>query len=124
MLFAGEESLTEPVAGTSSFADEFARRGPHDGQGRSLRELDLKTRLFRYPCSYLVYSESFDALPDPVREYILQRLGRVLSGQETSKEFAHLSTEDRQAIREILRDTKPPLSEHWGEPLTNADERG
>ncbi len=124
MLFAGEAALTEPVSGTSGFADEFARRGPHDEQGRSLRELDLKSRLFRYPCSYLIYSDSFDSLPEPVREYILQRLWQVLSGQDTSKDFAHLSTEDRQAIREILRDTKPTLPEQWREPRKSAEERG
>ncbi|MEZ6092603.1 MAG: hypothetical protein R3C05_32250, partial [Pirellulaceae bacterium] len=55
--------LTDPITGTSGFADDFQSRGIRDQQGRSLRDLDLKHRLFRYPCSYLIYSEAFDGLP-------------------------------------------------------------
>src|SRR5262249_14740086 len=61
LLFSGEVKLEEPVAGTSDFAKEFAARGPFDKKGRSLRQFDLKTRLFKYPCSYLIYSKSFAA---------------------------------------------------------------
>ena len=63
MLFVDEAPLSEPVRGTTSFAKDFTARGPRDHQGRSLRDFDLKTRLFRYPCSYLIYSKAFDALP-------------------------------------------------------------
>ena len=113
MLFAEEAQLTDPVKGTSGFAEEFVRRGPRDGRGRSLRNLDLKHRLFAYPCSYLIYSEAFDALPAPVKDYVLRRLWDVLGGKDTSKEFAHLSAEDRQSIREILRATKTNLPDYW-----------
>jgi hypothetical protein len=113
-LLMGEEAqLTDPVKGTSGFAEEFVQRGPRDRHGRSLRDLDLKRRLFTYPCSYLIYSEAFDALPAPVKDYVLRRLWDVLSGTDTSKDFAHLSTEDRKAILEILRETKPNLPEYW-----------
>jgi hypothetical protein len=63
--------------------------------------------LFKYPLSYLVYSESFETLPAAVKEYVEQRLGEILSGQDTSAEFAHVTAADRQAIREILADTAP-----------------
>jgi hypothetical protein len=106
MLFAGAEPLTAPVRGTSNFATEFAGRGPKDSKGRSLREFDLKTRLFRYPLSYLIYTSSFDGLPDAVKTYVNRRLREVLSGQDKSADFAHLSAADRSAILEILRETK------------------
>ncbi|HEX3703818.1 MAG TPA: hypothetical protein VHU82_10830, partial [Vicinamibacterales bacterium] len=61
MLFAKETALTAPVKGTSDFAAEFVEHGPRDHQGRSLRDLDLEHRLFRYPLSYMIYTESFDA---------------------------------------------------------------
>jgi hypothetical protein len=115
LLFREETELTDPIKGTSGFAEEFAKRGPRDPRGRSLRQFDLKRRLFAYPCSYLIYSESFDALPAPVKDYILQRLWDVLSGKDASKEFAHLSAEDRRAIVEILRETKPKLPDYWKE---------
>lgn len=113
LLFSGEAELTEPLVGTSGFTKEFAQGGLRDQQGRSLRDFDLQRRMFKYPCSYLIYSESFDALPDAVRLPVYQRLYDVLSGKEASKEFSHLSTADRTAILEILRATKPNLPEYW-----------
>jgi hypothetical protein len=116
LLFSGEAKLTEPVKGTSGFAEEFGKRGPRDGKGRSLRELDLRTRLFRYPCSYLIYSEAFEGLPAAAKEYVLQRVWDVLSGADTSEAFAHLSEGDRREIREILVATKKGLPDYWRAP--------
>jgi len=110
MLFVKEAPLAQPVSGTSEFAAEFARRGTRDQKGRSLRDLDLTRRLFRYPLSYLIYSESFDAMPAPVRTYVYRRLREVLSGQDDRTEFAHLSPADRDAVREILEETKPEFT--------------
>lgn len=107
LLMSGEVKLTDPVSGTSEFAKEFAARGPFDKQGRSLREFDLKTRLFKYPCSYLIYSKAFETLPAPVKDYVMKRLREVLTGKDTSKEFAHLSAPDRKAVLEILTETLP-----------------
>lgn len=113
LLFHREAPLTGKIAGTSKFAAEFAARGPRDPKGRSLRDLDLEKRLFKYPCSYLIYSESFDALPEPALEYVLWRLWEVLNGRESGNDFNHLTTADRQAIREILAATKPNLPAYW-----------
>src|SRR5215471_2844557 len=107
MLFVGEAQLTEPVKGTSSFADDFMKRGPRDSKGRSLRDLDLQHRLLRYPLSYLIYSKSFDAMPGELKEYVNRRLREVLTGEDQSPDFGHLSEEDRKAILEILSETKP-----------------
>jgi hypothetical protein len=110
MLFVKEAPLTAPLKGTSGFAEEFVARGPRDAQGRSLREFDLQRRVFKYPLSYLIYSESFDALPVPVRDYVYGRLQEILGGDEASPDFAHLSAADRKAILEILEDTKPAFA--------------
>ena len=69
-------------------------------------ELDLTRRLLRYPCSYLIYSESFDALPVLAKNYVYRRLWAVLNNEDTSEGFAHLSRSDRAAIRDILLATK------------------
>ncbi|MCA9010079.1 MAG: hypothetical protein KDB01_10050 [Planctomycetaceae bacterium] len=113
LLMVNEAKLTESVKGTSGFTEAFAKSGPQDPQGRSLRDLDLNTRLFKYPCSYLIYSEAFDGLPIESRDYIWQRLHDVLSGADQSEKFAHLSPDDRQAILEILRATKANLPEYF-----------
>ena len=73
LLFVDEAKLTEPIKGTSGYAEEFAAAGPRDAQGRSLRDLDLTRRLLKYPCSYLIYSEAFNALPTESRDYVWQR---------------------------------------------------
>jgi hypothetical protein len=113
LLFCKEAPLSAKIAGTTKFAEEFAARGPRDAKGRSLRDFDLEKRLFKYPCSYLIYSEAFDALPDPVKDYALELLWDVLRGRESGNDFNHLSTEDRRAIREILVATKPNLPAYW-----------
>ena len=123
MLFSGEAKLTEQIAGTSGFAEEFAASGPRDEKGRSLREFDLTTRMFKYPCSYLIYSESFDRLPVILKQQVYDRLYAVLSGEDQSREFAHLTGEDRKAILEILVATKKDLPESWNESPQGAIRR-
>ncbi len=113
MLFIDEPTLTASVRGTSNFTTEFPKQGPADHRGRSLREFDLKSHLFRYPLSFLVYSEAFDALPPPAKDYVWRRLWEVLSGRDQRKEFATLLPADRAAIREILVETKPDLPAYW-----------
>jgi hypothetical protein len=107
LLFSGEAPLTAPVIGTSGFETYFSAQGPKDKRGRSLRQLDLTRRLMRYPCSYLIYSASFDALPAEAKAYLYQRLHEILTGKDTSKPFAHLTPKDRLALLEILTETKP-----------------
>jgi hypothetical protein len=119
LLMSGEAALTDRVQGTSGFAQEFMRKGPRDHRGRSLRDLDLTRRLFKYPCSYEIYSPAFDALPAPVKEYVLRRLWDVLSGKDATEDFAHLSAADRQAVREILQETKAGLPAYWKAPANH-----
>jgi hypothetical protein len=109
LLFADEAPLTSQIEGSSDFAKEFQTGAPRDKAGRSLRDFDLKTRMFKYPLSYLVYTEGFDALPADVKEYFWQRLYDVLVGKDNAPEFARISPADRKAILEILRDTKAGL---------------
>lgn len=117
LLFANEEPLQDldaaAIKAGSAFAREFAARGPRDAQGRSLRDFDLSTRIFRFPCSYLIYSEAFDALPEPAKGYVFHRLLEVLSGQDASGDFDALSADDRRAVLEILLQTKPGLPREW-----------
>jgi hypothetical protein len=113
MLFIDEAPLPGPVAGTTSFAAGFNASARRDSHGRSLRDLDLNRRLLKYPCSYLIYSEPFDAMPLAARAAVYARLWEVLSGRERSERYNVLSDADRQAILEILRETKPDLPEYF-----------
>ncbi len=113
MLLVGEVPLGQPVEGTSGFARRFVEKGRRDRQGRSLRDLDLQTRLFRYPCSYMIDSAAFAALPPEARLAVYARLREVLSGAEGSPRYADLAPATRQAIVEILRDTRDDLPAGW-----------
>ncbi len=113
MLFVDEAQLAFPVSGSSGFAGQFASIGPRDSQGRSLRYLDLGDRLFRHRCSYMIYSEAFDMLPNLAKGAVYQRMWEVLSGVETGEPYTRLSLVDRRAIVEILRETKADLPAYF-----------
>jgi hypothetical protein len=113
MLFVDESPLTGPVKGVSTFTRTFAARGPRDRRGRSLRDFDLKTRLFRYPLSYMIYSDLWDGLPAQIRERVYQRLYDVLTGKASIEKYSRLSAADRRAALDILVDTKPNLPSYW-----------
>jgi hypothetical protein len=107
MLFVDAAQYTAPISGDPKFVVQFLKRAVRDPQGRSLRDFDLKRRLFRYPLSYLIYSAAFDALPGEAKTAFYLRLDAVLRGADKSADFADLSAADRGAILEILRATKP-----------------
>jgi hypothetical protein len=109
LLFVDETPMPETFASTSGFQQEFERYGPRDRRGRSLKELDLHSRLFRYPCSYMIYSPAFDGLPQPTRDAIYARMWEVLSGKERGPRYARLTPQLRADIVAILLDTKPGL---------------
>ncbi len=110
MLFVDAVEYAAPISGEAKFVEQFARRALRDAQGRSLRDFDLSRRLFRYPLSYVIYSDLFDALPAEPKAKFYARLHEVLSGADTTEDFAHLSATDRAAIAEILRATKPDFA--------------
>jgi hypothetical protein len=114
LLFVDEPPLPGPVRGGSGFAERFSALGPRDRKGRSLRELDLRTRTLKYPCSYLIYSPAFDALPDEAKAAVYARLSTVLAGTDPAPRYRRLSPGDRAAITEILRDTKSDLPQSFG----------
>ena len=74
-----------------------------------MREFDLTKRIFKYPCSYLIYSPAFDSLQEPLREEVSRQLRSILEGKDSSKDYSHLDATIRADILQILRETKPSL---------------
>ena len=109
MMFVQEAPLGGAIAGTTAFAEGFSARGPHDSEGRSLRDLNLDTRLFEYPLSYLIYTDAFDALPELVKSKLYDKLNTILDGNDSTGDFDQVSAASRTAIREILSATKPAI---------------
>ncbi|MEI9812297.1 MAG: hypothetical protein WDO18_06330 [Acidobacteriota bacterium] len=113
MLFVDETKLISPIKGVSTFTQTFAQRGPRDRKGRSLRDFDLQTRMFRYPLSYMIYSRGFDGLSQDARDRVYRRLYEVLTGKITSGGYDQLDAERRREILEILIETKPGLPAYF-----------
>lgn len=120
LLFVNEAPLAFEVEPRPGFAEALAARAPKDRRGRSLAQLDLTTRLLKYPLSYLVYSESFDGLPPAVKASVYRRIFGILSGKDLDRKYAHLSPDDRTAIAEILRDTRKDLPRDLRSPSPTA----
>ncbi|TWT91911.1 hypothetical protein Pla100_49510 [Neorhodopirellula pilleata] len=113
LLFHEEAEFKNEIKGSITFSSEFVQRGVADSQGRSLREFDLQTRMFKYPCSYLVHSAAFAALQPELRGAVMSELGRVLSSDTTPDRYPHLDASVRDAIKTILRETEPELTVDW-----------
>jgi len=114
LLFADETKLTDPIGGDPRFVTQFVSRSVRDPKGRSLRDLDLQTRMFRYPLSYVIYSPAFDALPRAAREAAYARFAAVLRGTDETEGMPRLAAEDRTAILEILTATKSEFASSLG----------
>jgi hypothetical protein len=113
LLFAEEAPLKGPLTGSPEFTAAFLAQGPQDKQGRSLRQFDLEKRLFKFPCSYMIYSDSFNALPRAVKLHIYRRLWDVLHGENPDPGWGNVAPETRRAILEILTETKNDLPVSW-----------
>ena len=112
-LMAEETELKGEILGDSGYREWFEKQGPMDDQGRSLRQLDLKRRLFKYPCSYIIYTKSFDAIPSVMREHILKRMHDILTGKDEAEAFQTISPRSKQDVLGILVGTKPNLPDYW-----------
>ena len=113
LLYNDESPLPDGGIHGKPFRTVYERGGRHTADGRSLRELDLKTRIAKYRCSHLIYSDQFKQLPKPLLTRILDRLGHVLHDPKPEPRYAYLGGEERKAIASIIRETAPELAVGW-----------
>jgi hypothetical protein len=111
LLFVAEVKLPDGgIQGGGRFEKAFRQNRRADAAGRSLKDFDLRTRLFTHRCSYMIYSESFDALPPVLKTKVYRWLNSILMSEAVSRPFDHLTAEERRAILEILAATKPDFT--------------
>lgn len=107
-LFSGEAPLPAGgIKGDPAFITAFSRGKKTDGQGRSLRDLELKSHLLRHRCSHMIHSPQFEGMPAAFRSLVLGRICEVLKSPATTAGYEHLQEAERQAIHEILLATIP-----------------
>jgi len=121
LLFKDEVALPDGgISGTGDYEKAFRKNRVKDSEGRSLKDFDLKTRLFKYRCSYMIYSEAFENLPPVLKRAVYEKMFAILEAEEPPDECRHLPSRERRAIREILLATKPEINELLGR-TTGAD---
>ena len=114
VLFADEVPLPKgSIEGTAEYRKEFQNARHTKPGGEALRELDLRTRLLKLRCSYMIYSPVFQGLPAPMKQRIFRRLGEALDSTKADAEYAYLPADEKRAIRAILKSTLADLPEGW-----------
>jgi hypothetical protein len=114
LLFVDAAKLTGDMVSTSGFDKWFQSQPPRDRAGRSLRQLDLHTRVFAHRLSYMIYSPGFDGMPGVAKDYVYARLAEILSGRDQDPVFADLAADERATLQQILAETKPDYSRSAG----------
>lgn len=105
LLFQGEALLPSGgLKADAEFVQDFLGRRVAAPSGASLRDLELKQRMFRYRCSYMIYTPGFQALQPVMKETVLRSLREALS-DDAPQEFGYLPAPEKRAILYILRET-------------------
>lgn len=107
LFMVGQPGFSETVTGSSGFREYFEAQALIDEQSSLLRELNLETRLFEYPLSYLIYSDAIKNLPEPLLRLLKVGIDEVLTGESANDQFDHISPENRQIIAELIRENPP-----------------
>lgn len=106
LLFANEARLPEGgLKPDPAFVKDFLTRRKPIGNGASLRDLDLRSRLFKYRCSYMIQTPSFTALPKEFKDRVLAGLATALREQGAPPEFNYLPPDEKRAIRTLLKES-------------------
>lgn len=114
LLFADEVTLpAKGIGGDAGFKHDYLNARRVDGTGASLKDFDLKTRMFKHRCSYMIYSAVFQALPAPMKDRIYGQLRSALDASRPDAEFAYLPANEKAAIRSILKGTLEDLPPNW-----------
>src|SRR6478736_4781003 len=107
LLFYDEAPLPDGLQGAAGFQAAFQHKARRTANGLSPKEFSLRGHLFQNRCSYLIYSQSFLALPPELTKRVYARLERILTARETEPRYAYLNHEERGRIVKILQETHP-----------------
>lgn len=80
IFFKDEADLDEGAEGNPAFQKAFAARFPATKDDNSLVDFRLYGRIFKYRCSYMVYSDAFRNLPAGVKSRVFARMRAALAG--------------------------------------------
>lgn len=120
LLFKDEATLPEGgIEGDPGFQSAFTRNAMPSSEGRSLKDFQLLNRLFKYRCSYMIYSLTFKSLTPPLKETVLANLWEALDGSDPEGRYAYLSISEKKNIQRILAETLPDAPAQWKKALAS-----
>jgi hypothetical protein len=110
LLFKDEAALPQTIIGSAAFQKAFSENALRTKDGSSLKDLLLSKHLFKNRCSYLIYSDSFLSLPQPLKRRIYARLSKALDPDQPNPRYSYIDPVERHRIASILRETDPDFS--------------
>jgi hypothetical protein len=113
LLFKDEATLPDGIKGSADFQRAFRANAKIVKGVGSLKDLKLEDHVFKNRCSYLIYTESFLALPKLLKERIYDGLDKALRSKTTDERYAYIDVDERARIVSILAATHPELSKRW-----------
>jgi hypothetical protein len=104
VLFKNEPKLPNPLdIALSPFARQFQELKINPEKVDMLREFDLKTRLFKYPCSYMINNRIISSLPKEIKELFYAKLVKTLDPNSfVTNRYSHLVESDKISIDQFL----------------------
>jgi hypothetical protein len=107
LLFADEVPLPAGgIGGDALLKKDFLKRARKAKDGASLRDFDLRTRIFKHRCSYMIHSAAFAGLPAPLKQRVFVNLRTALAPGKPHPDSMHLPAAEKNAIAKILTETK------------------
>ena len=114
LLYKDEAALPDGgIEGDPTFQQAFSRNAPRTSDGRSLKDFQLLTRLFKYRCSYMVHSLTFTHLTPPLKETVLAGLWKALQDEDPAGRYAYLGASEKKHIQKILVETLKDAPPEW-----------
>ena len=113
IVFADEAKFpAKGMVGDPAYVRDFLRDRKVSKAGLSLKDLDLKTHMFKNRCSYMLYTDTWKAAPKELKERVYYHMALYLR-EAPDAQHAHLAPGERVAIRGILKDTMTDLPVWW-----------
>lgn len=108
VMFADEAPLPrEGITGDSAYKEDFLRNRKAAPNGISLKDLDLRTKLFKHRCSYMLYSRVFTTLQPEFKKLVYAKLSAAVGETNASRDFNYIPVPEKRAIRTIVGATLP-----------------
>jgi hypothetical protein len=113
LLFRRGARLPEGIVRNTAFASTFLADARRSRAGDSLKDLQLDGRLFRNRCSYLIYSETFAALPAALKARVFTTLFEALHNDDPAGRYGYLESDEKRRIYAILLETHAEARLHF-----------